>query len=628
MMEATGMTENLQATNRFGEIAVEMNFIDQEKVDKALVVQERIFQKARVNMPIGEILVEMGAITAEECDEILQMQRDLESKAAAAAKRAAAAPKPHAKRSRQKGGSSLDIIVSKDKLSATAYLQGEVPAAEFDVNDVKVMLHSESILFGIVEDKLIEAFLKGEFSKGEGWTIARGTDPIPESPPEIQYHFDTDPLKVGTLTEDGLMDWKERGELPQVGEGDLLAKKIPGPPGKEGMDVYGKKIPIPKARDKRFKCGKGARRSEDGLQVYATSAGIAKLSVTGEISVMPTLTIPGDISLATGHVTFDGHIEVAGAVEKGYRVKGGSLRANEIRDAQIDVDGDISATNGIFGATIRSGGNLKAGHIHNADIILSGDIAAEKEIIESRIEVNGRCLINDGIVIASTLSAKMGINAMDIGTKASKSSELIVGIDQQLEREQESAAAEIQTIKAERETLPKQLENLRKESDRINTKLGEVAQEQDRCMVQHRRLQEKVEAGLLNQGGLAAEKLQKKIIELKAKQDAYDEDVAGLMEADDAISQEIDATETQIKESAVRIQELNERLEVIAEAKKTDRGVAVIKVGGNIYAGTKCTGPHSVMVLQEDLKRLSIVETDKPDHDGVKRWRFDLNPFR
>ena len=281
--------------------------------------------------------------------------------------------------------------------------------------------------------------------------IAKGTDPVPDTPPEVKYHFDTDPLKVGTLTEDGLMDWKERGNLPQVKEGDLLAEKIPGLPGKEGMDVYGKKIPIPKARDKKFKCGKGARKSEDGMQVYATLTGFAKLSFNGEISVMPTLHIQGDVSLETGHVTFDGHIEVAGTIEKGYRVKGGSLQANDIHDAQIDIEGDISVTNGILGATIRCGGSIKAGHINNADIILAGNIAVEKEVIESKIEANGRCLVNDGIIIGSTISAKMGISVMDIGTEASKSSDLIVGIDQQREREVESIAAEIRAIKAERD---------------------------------------------------------------------------------------------------------------------------------------------------------------------------------
>ena len=364
------------------------------------------------------------------------------------------------------------------------------------------------------------------------------------------------------------------------------------------------------------------------MQVHATLSGIPKRSVGGELSVMPTLHVQGDISLETGHVEFDGHIEVAGAVEKGYRVKGGSLRAKEIHDAQIDIDGDIDAVNGIFGSTIRSGGNLKAGHIHNSNIILAGDMAVEKEIIESTIEANGRCLINDGIIISSAISARMGITAMDIGTEASKSSELTVGIDQHIEREAETVNKQIQALKAEREGLPKLLQNLKNRSDQLNTRLGEVAQEQDKCMVQHRLLQEKVEAGLLKQETVAAEKLQKTILELKARQDAYDQDVARLMEEDESVSQEITATETAIAESAETLNQLNERLEQLTNARKTNNGVAVVKIGGNVYSGTKITGPHSALVLQEDLKRLSVIETDKPDHEGSKRWRFELSSFR
>jgi hypothetical protein len=622
------MTVDSGSNSSFGDIAVEMNFIDQAKLDKALVVQKRVYDKARVHMPIGEVLVEMGAITSDALAEILEMQREIENKAACAPPPEAPRDRRRSKRSSHEESGTLEITVSKDKLTATLFIEGDVPVTDVDVNDVKIMLHAESILFGIADDEQIAAFLKGEFSVGEGWTIASGTEPVPDTPPEIKYHFDIDPLKVGTLNEDGLMDWKERGQLPQVKEGDLLAEKIPGPKGKAGMDVYGKKIPIPKAREKRFKCGKGARRSEDGLLVHATLPGIPKLSVAGEISVMPTLHIRGNISLETGHVAFDGHIEVAGAVEKGYRVKGGSLRATEIHDAQIDIDGDISALNGIFGATIRSGGHLKAGHIHNADIVLAGDMAVEKEIIESSIEANGHCLINDGIIISSTVSAKMGIVAMDIGTEASKASELIVGIDRQMEREAEAVKSQIEMIKAERDNLPKLLENLRKRSDQVNTRLGEVAQEQDKCMVQHRRLQEKVEAGLLHQGGAADEKLQLTISELKAKQDAYDQDVARLMAEDESISQEISLTETSLHESAEALKELNRRLEEIGDAQKEDLGVASVRIGGNVYSGTSFTGPHALLVLQENLKRLSIVETDKPDHNGLKRWRFELNPYR
>ncbi|HSO20952.1 MAG TPA: FapA family protein, partial [Desulfosarcina sp.] len=309
------MTVENDDNRRFGEIAIEMNIVDQVKVDKALVVQRRIFEKTRVNMPIGEILVEMGAISAAMRDEILQIQNEVESKPAGGGEAPTPDP-PKTLRRRKNAEASLEITVAKDKLTVSAFIDGECPVTDMGVEDVKIMLHADGILYGIAEDETIAAFLKGEFAVGESWDIATGTEPVPDAPPEIVYHFDTDPLKVGTLTEEGLMDWKERGQLPQVKEGDLLAEKIPGPRGKEGMDVYGKKIPIPKAREKRFKCGKGARRSEDGLQVYASLSGIPKLSLGGDLTVMPILHIQGDISLETGHVEFEGHIDVAGAVEK------------------------------------------------------------------------------------------------------------------------------------------------------------------------------------------------------------------------------------------------------------------------------------------------------------------------
>ena len=66
-------------------------------------------------------------------------------------------------------------------------------------------------------------------------------------------------------------------------------------------------------------------------------------------------------------------------------------------------------------------------------------------------------------------------------------------------------------------------------------------------------------------------------LELKAKQEAYDHDVARLMEEDESISQEVAATEAAITGSAKTIQELNARLDTITEAQKVNHGVAMIK---------------------------------------------------
>jgi putative heme degradation protein len=147
-------------------------------------------------------------------------------------------------------------------------------------------------------------------------------------------------------------------------------------------------------------------------------------------------------------------------------------------------------------------------------------------------------------------------------------------------------------------------------------------------MVQHRRLKERLDAGLTKAGGANAEDLQKTLQELKAREKAYDRDVAGLMEADESVSQEIAAAEATINENRTTIKALTEQLDALDEAQKLNPGKAMVKIGGNIFAGTRFTGPHSTLVLQEDFKRTSIVETDKPDSAGVKRWRFELAPFR
>jgi uncharacterized protein (DUF342 family) len=89
---------------------------------------------------------------------------------------------------------------------------------------------------------------------------------------QMIYYFDTNPMRIGTLLEDGSMDWKNRGEIPQVRTGELLAEKVGGDPGRPGMNVLGQEIAPPRIKDPSLKFGKGAQRSEDGTQILADTA--------------------------------------------------------------------------------------------------------------------------------------------------------------------------------------------------------------------------------------------------------------------------------------------------------------------------------------------------------------------
>ena len=87
----------------------------------------------------------------------------------------------------------------------------------------------------------------------EPFLIAQGIPYDPGEPDEVAYFFDTKPMRTGRKNEDGSIDWKDRGDIPQVGEGELLAEIKPGSEGNYGIDIFGKKILPPSQNRVRLK---------------------------------------------------------------------------------------------------------------------------------------------------------------------------------------------------------------------------------------------------------------------------------------------------------------------------------------------------------------------------------------
>jgi uncharacterized protein (DUF342 family) len=130
------------------------------------------------------------------------------------------------------------------------------------------------------------------------------------------------------------------------------------------------------------------------------------LTDENKISIQEMLTIDGDIGLETGHIDFDGHIEVSGSIHQGYRVKCSSLRVGDVQEAEVTVYGDMVVLGGIYDSEVKCNGSLQASHIHKSDIQAGGELLVEKEIIGSKIESGGKCLIPDGTIASSEIVTK------------------------------------------------------------------------------------------------------------------------------------------------------------------------------------------------------------------------------
>jgi hypothetical protein len=588
----------------FGEIAIQKQIITKDKLERALVIQRCISNRTKVFMPIGAVLQKMGVLTKDQVDLILSAQTNADAPAPASPGLndwVDAPPLDNA------SAPSLNIEVSPDKLTVTLRPVKEVQAAP-SMERVKALLMENNICFGVVSDKLLSAYLSQNPLPMEPFVVARGVPSEPGQPPQIQYYFDTDPIRIGTLLEDGTMDWKDRGEIPQVEPGALLAEKTGGDPGKPGTDVFGQEVGVPRIKDPPLKFSKGVSRSEDGRQLFAKIGGTPRLGPDGRVMVSAILPIETNIGVETGNVIFEGHIEVSGGIESGYTVKAGSLETREIQNAFIEVSEDLVVHTGVYGTTAKVGGHLKASHIHNSTIEVLGDLVVEKEIFGCTLDINGRCIVDSGKIISSKISAKKGIQVKDIGTLAAKPSELTVGVDYKFEREMKACKETLTALEHKKTETETTVANLKKRIDELDAELGHVAQEQDGCMVQKRQLEERIKEPAIAKNKEKISLLEELIGDLGAKYNLLDKKVQAIMAQDDQVRAQITHFTQEIGNLEKQIAETQEKILILEESAKMDPGIPVIKASGMLFAKTLVIAPHRRLMIPNDMKNVRITE--------------------
>ncbi|MBL7180562.1 MAG: DUF342 domain-containing protein [Desulfobacterales bacterium] len=617
------MMETRKSDSDFEIIAVKNDFATQEEIDRAVKEQKRVFNETKTVKVIGDILVESGVLTAQQRDAILIRQKHL-TKGENDEKRKPEEPDTV---DQVEIDTEFELSISEDQLCAFIRPLGEVPQA-FTAATIINFLAKKGINPGIVDDSLIEAYLRDKNSHKTPWKVAAGEPAKLGKDAEIKYYFNTDPLNVGTIKEGGSIDFKDRGIIPQVKKGDLLAEKIPAVEGPAGIDVYGNKILAPKPKDRTFRAGKGAAISEDGLKIFANTDGVPKISLQGKVHVLPQLEISSDVGLKTGHVDFDGKIHVAGGIQNGYRVKGHSLTADEILKAEVEMTGDIVVARGIIGAKINAGGNIRAIFMHEADIHAMGDIVIEKEIIDSNIETSGACIIKGGTILSSKVTARKGIWASQIGSEMSKPCSLMVGVDLITKKEIDKIMALIPSKKKEIEEL-KHVENtLNQESKQAENEIGDLAQLQDRSMVERRKIQaELAEHGKANdQAQLQNAKtvLQELDLEIKARE----KNLEKLFNLQDRISEQLSDIHQKIKVHESEVRELEERITELTEWSKNGNAVSEVKVNGVIFQDTTIDGIYSSLILKQACKNAHIKEHKIQRSGGAVQWEMRVSTLK
>ena len=604
---------------KFGMIAVKNDFAAQEDIEHALMEQKKSYEKTKTVKMIGDILVESNVMTKDQCDAIFKMQQRFEEIDITEPEM----PEPL---SSSINDAYFDLTVSEDKLNAFFSINKE-STVSFTLQDIKDYLEEKGIKYGIVSDEKISGYLENKEGLDTRLNVAEGKPPDTGIDASIKYYFDTDPLKIGTVKDGGGIDFKDRGDIPQVTKGDLLAEKIPAVEGATGHDVYGRYLSVSKPKDTTLRKGKGTSISEDKLKIYAETDGMPEISAVGKIYVSPRLEISGGVGLKTGHVDFDGKIDVIGTIQNGYRVRGNSLKANEILKAEIEMDGDISVPGGIIGAKIKGGGSISAMYVHESDIEVLGDVLVEKEIIDSKINTSGVCIAKNGPILSSRVSAKKGIQAIQIGSEISKSCNLSIGYDEKVKEDIDAIKEIIPRKKQEQKEVQRRIKEIENEPDIIEKVIADMAQVQDRAVVTQRKLSEEIEKIKETGDKTQLEGAEVTLSELDLEIENREKKLESLFNKQDQITAEIDDLTQKIEDSKTEIQDLREKISEIVEWSTSEKGIPEIKVSDVIFADTTINGIYSSLKLNQNKKNVLIKEDVPKSAGDSSDWNLDRDKY-
>lgn len=626
------------ADKKFGELAVGRGWTTEPQVRAAMEVQKLLFMREHKQVQIGDMMVRQHAITAAQRDILLAVQQRArqeqkrqvaapapttaapvatvatvapvapEEPAVAAAAPADAVQPAARERNVPKG---FKVTLSADHMAAFVTLQSDAERPTDEM--LRAALHASSVVRG-VDEAALQRLCGEDAPTDEPVLVAQGEPSEPGQDATVEYLFEIHPLKAGRETSEDTMDFKDRGDIPQVNVGDVLARKTPVVEGRPGKDVHGRTLKVRKPKDRRLAVGGGTQLGPDNLTVVAAAAGHPALTPSGVISVFPEYRIDGDLGYATGHVNFNGRVIVSGLVQPGFHVKCGELIANEVEDADIEASGDVVIKGGVIGARIRTDGSVRARYFHTSHIDALGDVIVQSELFDSEVETSGTFHGDHCKLLGSRVSAKNGVIAEEVGSNSSQPCTIVVGVDERVAHKIEQLEASIAAAETALSAADDEMATLNHRRDALDGRIGAMAQVQDKAQIQQRALEAKAGSGDTR----AAAQLQ--LVEEQIK--SAEKDLDALFAEQDEVNNTIDELARQQVEQRALVAENRAEISGLHEWTQESASKAELKVAKTTYQGTLVRAPHGEMRLNEDKKRLWIIEQEVTDERGQTSWRF------
>ncbi len=480
---------------------------------------------------------------------------------------------------------------------------------------IKELLTDNGITYGIADDESIIKFLGKQNNKTRSFIIAQGQPPKEGRDTVIKYHFDTSYLSAGKISDDGKIDYRDRGEIPHVKEGGLIAEKILHKKGEKGVDICGRTIMPKEVKILNLTRESNVIISENRLKAHSEIEGRPHLTMSGSLAVYDEIQINGDVDFKTGNIEYKGDVIVQGTVQNEFSVKCNNLTALAVNNATVDAGGDVVIANGITDSRINAKGSITSKYIKNSNIKAFGNVVVEKEVYDCKVRTSSEFISEQGDIISSLVTARQGITSRNIGTDISSPCKLVVGLDDHVRKiiqKFETRAAEdvkvIATLQAEHDDIIKNIAI-------IATKMDDLKLKQEKKIDKKLSLQEKTKTQRTSSSDLA--NLNKQI-------SAIDSNISGLEDKSKDFADQLEdlkkslAATLKVMDDLIQtIEDLNEEKTAIEDWAETVERCAIIKVSGALHSGTKIKGLGLSKALKDTKQNVTVEEKEISEAEFV-----------
>ncbi|WP_245619845.1 FapA family protein [Desulfobacter vibrioformis] len=576
----------------FGKIAIEKGLATMADIHQALELQKKEFKKSRHNKRIGDILVEARIITSKQKDLILKEQT-LFNKLDHNYKESRISKNEEKGRGREdEQQSEITVLVSSDHM--TAWIERTNPdQIAVTLNQVKDAIMKYGIVNGIYPDSFIQCFLDVRVKK---FPVA---------------WVDCSSFLKGQSSFSSYIR-NDTGKPIEKKKGDVLTEQTDAAIEIQVANLYGENINAVAGNDFFVRCGVNTRWSRDRLRILATKSGIPALSADRKVFIHPVVHLLEDADYRYGPIEPYANLSVSGVITGAFPITAGTVRADEIRGANIDAIGDIHARVGITDAVIRAQGDVHARYVHNSRIETFGNVYIQNEIIDSQIRCSRKFESPKCRVISSKIYAKGGVILSGVGSERSAPSTIVAGSEHH-------AVGLVQTILDMMNSILVKLEELKDEEGYQQSQAEKNFKKMIELKTFHDQAMKKKDV-LLSELNKKKETLNEKtLVNIQKLISIYDQ----RMNSSLATLKTMNASK---KEHDECIAELKKKISIFAaqaekdilshektlfaylEKSKEIIGIPIIEIGGKAYAGTNLGGVYHVFTLTNEKTDFKVEE--------------------